>query len=172
MGCLVALEFAKYYPEKVEQLILLGPPNLPFPEEGVEALQKRAELVRRAGMLGIADKIAQSGTSVMTQARNQIAVAAVRMSVGGQDAEGYAKACSALAEADVPDYGKVQAKVAIITGTEDGVAPVEVCEDIVETLGGRGELKVIEGVGHWSIYEDLESVALAVEGVLERSSLA
>jgi pimeloyl-ACP methyl ester carboxylesterase len=172
MGCLVAIDFAANHPEKVKQLILLGPPALPFPEEGVAALRTRAELVRREGMVGIADKIAQAGTSAQTQTKNPIAVAAVRMSLLGQDKEGYAKACTALADAEVPKYEKLRVKTVIVTGSEDGVAPVEACEDIVEKLNGKGLLEVLEGVGHWSVFEDLEGVAKVVENVLGRSSIA
>ncbi|KAJ4356926.1 hypothetical protein N0V95_002940 [Ascochyta clinopodiicola] len=172
MGCLIALEFATKHPEKVEQLILLGPPALPFPPEGVEALHLRANLVRREGMLGIADKISQSGTSSRTQARSQIAVAAVRLSLAGQDSEGYAKACVALAGAEAPRWGQVQAKVLIVTGSEDGVAPVGTCEEMVSKLTVRAELEILQGVGHWSVFEDVEGISRVVERVLGRGSVA
>ncbi|UPX20116.1 uncharacterized protein EKO05_0010360 [Ascochyta rabiei] len=172
MGCLVALEFAIKYPEKVKQLILLGPPALPFPSEGVEALRLRADLVRREGMLGIADRISQSGTSSRTQARSQIAVAAVRLSLAGQDQEGYAKACAALAGAEVPRWEQVQAQVLIVTGSEDGVAPVDACKDMTSKLKVRADLEILQGVGHWSVFEDVEGVGRVVERVLGRGSVA
>ena len=172
MGCLVALSFAAKNPGLVAQLILLGPPALPFPDEGVEALRSRAELVRREGMLGISEKIAQSGTSPQSQTKNPIAVAAVRMAIAGQDNEGYAKACTALASAEIPEFNKVKAKVTIVTGSEDGVAPVEACEDMVSRLGGEGSVEVLESVGHWSLFEDVQKVAKAVERVLGRGSVA
>lgn len=172
MGCLVALHFAATHPNKVSQLILLNPPSLPFPSEGVDALRQRAHLVRRDGMMDIADKIALSATSPQSQARSAVNVNAVRMSLQGQDSEGYAKACSALAGADVVEWEKVAASVAVVTGSEDGVARVDACEDAVGRLGGKGSLDVLEGVGHWSVFEDVEGVAKVVEKVLGRGSVA
>lgn len=172
LGCLSALAFCASHPEKVGQLILLNPPSLPFPPEGVTALRQRAELVRREGMLNIADKIALSATSSSSQARNPLTVNAIRMSLQSQDSEGYAKACSALADAEVPQWDKVRAKVAIVTGDEDAVARVEACEDTLERLGDKGELEVLQGVGHWSVFEDVEGVARVVERVLRRGSVA
>jgi 2-keto-4-pentenoate hydratase/2-oxohepta-3-ene-1,7-dioic acid hydratase in catechol pathway/pimeloyl-ACP methyl ester carboxylesterase len=172
MGCLVALSFAAAHPEKVSQLILLGPPALPFPSEGVSALHSRADLVRREGMLNIASLIAQSGTSPQTQTKYPIAVAAVRLSIASQDIEGYAKACTALAAAEAPAFDKIRAKVTVVTGSEDGVSPVDACGDIVRSLGERGEVKVLEEVGHWSLFEDVQGVGRVVERVLGRGSVA
>ncbi|KAF2630516.1 hypothetical protein BU25DRAFT_438278 [Macroventuria anomochaeta] len=172
MGCLIALDFAIKNPGKVGQLILLNPPSLPFPEEGVSALHARADLVRREGTLNIAEKIAFSATSPQSQARNAVAVNAVRLSLQSQDAEGYAKACTALASAETPDWERIGAKVTVVTGREDGVAPVAACGDIVRRLGDKGELEVLEGVGHWSLFEDVEGVAKVVERVLGRGSVA
>ncbi|KAJ8116210.1 hypothetical protein OPT61_g2316 [Boeremia exigua] len=171
MGCLVALDFAIKHPKKVGQLILLNPPSLPFPAEGVEALRQRAELVRREGMLNIADKIAVSATGAQTQAKNAVAVNAVRLSLQSQDVEGYAKACSALADAAAVEWEKVGANVTIVTGSEDGVAPISACEEALSRLGGQGGLEVLDGVGHWTLFEDVEGVAKIVEKCLGRSSI-
>ncbi|KAF9697908.1 hypothetical protein EKO04_004086 [Ascochyta lentis] len=169
MGCLVALDFATKYPDKVKQLILLGPPAMLLPSEGVEVLHSRAELVRREGMLDIADKISQSGTSARTRARSQTAVAAVKMSLAGQDQEGYAKACEALAGAEEPRWDQVEAEILIVTGSDDGLASVDACRDMIDKLKVRGELEVLQGVGHWSVFEDVEGVSRVVKRVLGRS---
>lgn len=172
MGCLIALDFAARHPEKVRELILLNPPRLPFPDEGVDALRHRAELVRREGMLDIADKIALSATSVQSLATNAAAVNAVRLSLQGQDAEGYAKACAALADAEVVEWEKVRARVTVVTGSEDGVAPVDACEEVVSKLADRGTVAVLPSVGHWTVFEDVEGVARAIEKALSRSGVA
>ncbi|KAJ4991537.1 fumarylacetoacetate hydrolase [Stagonosporopsis vannaccii] len=172
MGCLIALDFAAKHPKKVRQLILLNPPCLPFPQGGVEALRQRAQLVRREGMLNIADKIALSATSAQSQARNATAVNAVRLSLQGQDLEGYAKACAALADAEAVEWEKVGARVTVVTGSEDGVAPVDACEEVAGRVGERGSVEVLQSVGHWSVFEDVEGVARVIEKVLGRSSIA
>ncbi|KAF3007948.1 hypothetical protein E8E13_011290 [Curvularia kusanoi] len=172
MGCLIALHYALTYPEKVKHLILLNPPSLPFPHEGVEALRQRAQLVRREGMIGIANKIALSATSPQSQAKNFAAVNAVMLSVQNQDPEGYAKACTALADAEPVEWEKVLTKVTLVTGSEDGVARVDACEDVIDRMRGRATLEVLKGVGHWSIFEDVEGVARVVEKVLGRGDVA
>jgi pimeloyl-ACP methyl ester carboxylesterase len=171
MGCLIAIRYALTYPDKINHLILLNPPSLPFPLEGIEALRHRAHIVRTEGMMNIANSIALSATSPQSQARNFVAVNAVRMSLQSQDAEGYAKACVALADAEAVEWEKVQAKVTIVTGSEDGVARVDACEDAIDKLGGRSTLEVLEGIGHWSVFEDVERVARAVDKALGRGDV-
>jgi pimeloyl-ACP methyl ester carboxylesterase len=166
MGCIIAAKFALAHPDKVSKLILLGPPTLPFPEAGIDALRARAEIVRADGMVAVAGAIAAAGTSNYTQSSNPIAAAAVRLSLLGQDAEGYAKACTALASAEAIDYVQTGVKTLFVTGSEDGVAPPEVCEGYVGASGGTAELKVLKGVGHWHVFEDLQGVAAAVQGYL------
>ncbi|KAG9204435.1 hypothetical protein G6514_000892 [Epicoccum nigrum] len=171
MGCLIAIRYALAYPNKVNHLILLNPPSLPFPLEGIDALRHRAHIVRTEGMMDIANKIALSATSPQSQSRNFVAVNAVRTSLQNQDAEGYAKACTALADAEAVEWEKIQAKVTIITGSEDGIARVDACEDVVDKMGKRGTLKVLEGIGHWSVFEDVERVARAIDQVLGRGDV-
>jgi pimeloyl-ACP methyl ester carboxylesterase len=166
MGCIIAAKFALAHPDRVAKLILLGPPTLPFPEAGIDALRARAEIVRADGMVAVAGAIAAAGTSNYTQSSNTIATAAVRLSLLGQDAEGYAKACTALASAEAIDYVQTGVKTLFVTGSEDGVAPPEVCEGYVGASGGTAELKVLKGVGHWHVFEDLQGVAAAVQGYL------
>jgi pimeloyl-ACP methyl ester carboxylesterase len=166
MGCIIAAKFALAHPDRVAKLILLGPPTLPFPEAGIDALRARAEIVRADGMVAVAGAIAAAGTSNYTQSSNPIAAAAVRLSLLGQDAEGYAKACTALASAEAIDYAQTGVKTLFVTGTEDGVAPPEVCEGYVGASGETAELKVLKGVGHWHVFEDLQGVAAAVQGYL------
>jgi pimeloyl-ACP methyl ester carboxylesterase len=166
MGCLVAAQFALSNPGKVSKLILLGPPSLPFPEAGLKALRARAEIVRTEGMVAVADAIATAGTSNHTQISNPIGVAAVRLSLLGQDAEGYAKACTALANAEAVDYTKIETETLFVTGSADGVSPPELCEKYVEASGGRAGLRVLKGVGHWHVFEDFQGVAGAIQEYL------
>ena len=166
MGCIIAANFALAHPDKVSKLILLGPPTLPFPAAGIDALRARAEIVRADGMVAVASAVAAAGTSNYTQSSNPIAAAAVRLSLLGQDAEGYAKACTALAGAQAVDYARIGIETLFVTGSEDGVAPPEVCEGYVEASEGKAGLKVLKGVGHWHVFEDLQGVAAAVQECL------
>ncbi|KAK4539110.1 hypothetical protein LTR36_001707, partial [Oleoguttula mirabilis] len=172
MGCLVALTFVLANPGRVGKLVLIGPPPSPLPQAGSQGAQARAALVRREGMPAVVDAVAKGGTSATTQSANGLAVTAVRLSLLGQDPEGYAKACVALAEAtQALDVGGVEADVLVVTGREDKVSPVAVCEKYVQQpqqqeAKRRRELVVLPDVGHWHVFEDTKGVAEAVSNFI------
>ena len=114
-------------------------------------------------MHAVVDAVVDAGTSEKTKTTNPVAVAAVRMSLLGQDPEGYAKGCTALAEAKALDFAAIQPRTLIITGTEDKVSPPHLCEKYLEGLGDKGSLHVVENVGHWHVLEDFQSTANAVK---------
>lgn len=167
MGCLIAVQFALAHPEKVSKLILIGPPPSPLPEAGSNATHARAETVRTNGLAEIVDAVVTAGTSEQTKSTNTLAVTAVRLSILSQDPEGYAKACTALAESKSLDFGAIKAPTLIITGSEDKVSPPQLCEKYVKALEKKSSLQVLENVGHWHVFEDLKGVAAAVEKFLK-----
>jgi pimeloyl-ACP methyl ester carboxylesterase len=166
MGCLVAVHFALAHPDKISKLILIGPPPSPLPDAGRAATHARAETVRTKGLASIVDAVATAGTSEKTKTSNQLAIVAVRMSLLGQDPEGYAKACAALADAEGLDFSALQTKTLIITGSEDKVSPRSLCEKYLEELKVEARLQVLQGVGHWHVFEDLQGVASAIQSFL------
>lgn len=166
MGCLVATQFVLSHPDKVTKLILLGPPPSPLPEAGRTATYARADTVRAKGMQSIVDAVAMAGTSGKTKASNPVAVTAVRLSLLGQDPEGYSKACAALAGAKALDFSAVQPETLIITGSEDKVSPQQLCENYVKGRNGRASLQVLQDAGHWHIFEDLQGTADAIRTFL------
>lgn len=166
MGCLIAVQLALTHPDKVSKLILLGPPPSPLPETDSTATHALAETVRAKGMHAIVDAVADASTSEAMKTSNPLAIAAVRMSLLGQDPEGYAKACAALAEAPRLDFAALQPKTLIITGSEDKVSPPQLCEEYVQGLQGRASLQVLENVGHWHVFEDVRGTASAIKGFL------
>lgn len=129
MGCLLALKCAQENPTLVSKLVPLGPPPNPISGDGVEGSHARAALVRAEGMDAVVDAVRSASTSDKTKFSNLVALAAVRTSLLGHSAEGYAKACTALAEAPVIDVSSIQAKTTIITGAEDKVSPPQICEE-------------------------------------------
>jgi pimeloyl-ACP methyl ester carboxylesterase len=168
LGCLIAMKFVLDNPGRVGKLILVGPPPSPLPEAGSKGSHARAALVRAKGMSAVVDAVSTAGTSAKTQAENPLAVAAVRMSLLGQDPEGYAKGCTTLAEATQElNVAAIDAQTLIVTGEEDKISPPTLCEGYVKKLGKNSAgLKVLSGVGHWHVFEDLQGVADAVKGFL------
>lgn len=167
MGCLVAMHFVLDNLSLVSKLILIGPPPSPLPEAGSRGSFARAALARSKGMTAVVDTVVSAGTSAVTQASNPVAVSAVRLSLLGQDPEGYAKACAALAEAtDAMDVSRIKAETLIITGSEDKVSPPALCEKYAGQLPSSTGVKVLADVGHWHVIEDPKGVADAVKAVL------
>jgi pimeloyl-ACP methyl ester carboxylesterase len=166
MGCCIALTLAIQYPELVSRLVLLGPPPNPLPEAVRNGLIIRAAAVRSGGMSAVVSAIVDPGTSAKTKSDNPLAVAAVRMSLLGQDPEGYAKGCTALAEVSELSLSQIKAKSVIITGDEDKISTPQVCERYAAAITDA-QVHVLSGVGHWHNFEDITGVARVVEPFLK-----
>ncbi|KAJ9401028.1 hypothetical protein DTO282F9_1976 [Paecilomyces variotii] len=167
MGCLIALSFVLKNPGLVSKLILLGPPPNPLPEAASNGSIARAALVREKGMAAVVDAVATAGTSEATKARNLVGLAAIRLSLLGQDPEAYAKACTALAGAtSALPLDKIDSETLIVTGSEDKVSPPALCSKYASTIPNSREAVVLENVGHWHVFEDVQGVATAVKGFI------
>lgn len=164
LGCLVAVNFVIKHPGLVSKLILVGPPPSPLPEAGSKGSHDRAALARSKGMAAVVDTVVSAGVSEKTKSSRPVAVTAVRLSLLGQDPEGYAKACSALAKSTSVslDFSRIEAETLIVTGSEDKVSPPALCEKYKDALGNCKGLEVLSGVGHWHVFEDPEAVARAL----------
>ncbi|OBT70787.1 hypothetical protein VF21_10087 [Pseudogymnoascus sp. 05NY08] len=166
MGCHVALTLTLNRPELVSKLVLIGPPPSPVPEPTRVGSIARAAIVRSSGMTTIVDAVVTAGTSTISKAHNPLAIAAVRMSLLGQDPEGYAKGCTALAGSSEPIAVKdVKVPILIVTGDEDKVSPPQVCEKLAAKVDGA-KVQVLSNVGHWHVFEDVNGVAAAVKSFL------
>jgi pimeloyl-ACP methyl ester carboxylesterase len=167
MGCLVAVRFVLDNPGLVSRLILVGPPPSPLPAAASTNSHARAHLVRTKGMSAVVDAIVAEGTSSRTKSHNPLAATAVRLSLLGQDPEGYAKACAALANATTElDFTAIKPQTLIITGSEDKVSPPQLCEKYAASVPHSSSVVVLEDVGHWHVYEDVEGVSHAVSKFL------
>lgn len=166
MGCLVAETLALQHPSLVKKLVLLGPPASPMPEAARDAYIARAAAVRISGLAAVVDSVVAAGTSAFTQSMTPLAVAAVRMSLLGQDPEGYAKGCTALARATTAlPVSDIQAETLIITGEEDKVSPPSLVEKLKKEIKGAKTV-VLPKCGHWHVFERDTGVAIAVRDFL------
>jgi pimeloyl-ACP methyl ester carboxylesterase len=167
MGCLIALTLALKCPELVSNLVLLGPPPTPLPEAGQTGSIARAATVRNSGMAAVVDAVVATGTSAKSKIDNPIGVAAARMSLLGQDPEGYAKGCTALAGAsEVLPVQQIKSRTLILTGDEDKVSPPQLCEKYSTEIKGA-KVHVLPQVGHWHVFEDVNGVSNAVAPFLQ-----
>lgn len=168
MGCLVALTLTIKHPELASKLVLLGPPPSPVPDAGRNGAITRAATVRGQGMAAVVDAVITAGTSTKSKADTLIGIAAARMSLLGQDPEGYAKGCTALAGVtEALHVSQIKAQTLIITGDEDKVSPPQVCEKYAGDIKGA-KVTVLLHVGHWHVLEDLSAVSMAVGPFLQQ----
>jgi len=166
LGCLAALNFMLSNPSLVGKLVLIGPPPSPLPDAASKGAYARAAIVRSSGMASVVDAVVDAGTSAQSKQTNPIAIAAVRLSLLGQDPESYAKATWALAGATQElMVEQIQAKTLIITGDEDKVSPPSLCEKYASRIQDS-KLVVLNNVGHWHVFEDVDGVSQAIEKFL------
>jgi pimeloyl-ACP methyl ester carboxylesterase len=166
MGALVAVKLALEDPSLVTKLVLMGPPPSPLPDAGNKAVHARAAAVRSQGMRGAVDTVVTAGTSSKTQETSPIAMSAVRLSLMGQSPEGYAKACTALANAAGLDFSKLECETLVLTGAEDKTSPPGLCEKYQSQIP-HSKLEVLENVGHWHLFEDVDQVKSIVTAFLK-----
>lgn len=166
MGCLVAMDLVTRFPNLVEKLVLMGPPPSPLPPDTQAGYIARAATVRSSGILPIVDAVVTAGVSEKTKSSNSLAIAAIRMSLLGQDPEGYAKGCTALADAvDKTPVEDIKVPTLIITGDEDSFSPPTVCENYAGQIK-LASLVLLPNVGHWHVFEDSHGVSAAVKAFL------
>ena len=173
LGSLIALNFALAHPTLVKKLILIGPAPSPLPAPAAKAMHARAAAVRSKGMLGsgVADAVSQAATSATTQTSRPLAMSLVRASLLSQDPEGYAKCCTALAgtagtRLEIERLATGGVETLVVAGADDKVSSPDWAREIGKRMGKGCKVEVLEGVGHWHCFEDLEGVSKAVIGFL------
>ena len=142
-------------------LVLIGPVKA-FNDNVRTALSGRASLVTDKGMSAIAQQIATGGTSEKTNSSRPLNKAFVLASVLSAKPAGYAQACRALAEADDPQYEKINAPTLIIAAAEDKTSPDATTSSLAESIPGASRV-VLKETGHWLLVEDPEQVARALQ---------
>ena len=160
LGTIICQHYAARYPDRVASLVLVGAFPEP-PEAARKALRDRAAKVRAEGMAAIADAIVTAGTSDDTKANNLVACSFVRESIMAQPAEGYARACEALAALKRADLSGVRCPALLLTGDQDRTAPPETGAALAGMIPGA-EFRVLDGCGHWATIERAKQVNYAM----------
>jgi pimeloyl-ACP methyl ester carboxylesterase len=151
MGTIVAQHLAVNEPGAVRSLALFGPLLAP-PDQARVSIRARAAKARQEGMRGIADALVQASTSSETKKTRHAAVAFVRESLMGQDPDGYARSCEALADMQAADASRVDCPTLLVTGDEDVVSPPQSVRGMGQKIAGS-RVEVLRGCGHWTPVE-------------------
>ncbi len=162
LGTIVAMHLAVEEPALVRGMVLFGPLLAP-PDPARDAIRARAAKVRAEGMAPVADALVQGTLSASTRSQLPVSVAMVRESLLGQDPEGYAKTCDALADAGPADVGRLEVPVLLVTGDEDPVAPPQSVRAVAGRFG-HARVEILPRCGHWTpIERPMECQALLRE---------
>jgi len=151
MGTIVATHLAAAEPNAVKSLALFGPLMAP-PDQARANIRARAAKARQEGMQGIADALVQASTSSETKQKRHAVVAFVRESMMGQDPDGYARSCEALAEMQAADTSKITCPTLLVTGDEDVVSPPQSVRMMGQKIAGS-RVETLRGCGHWTPVE-------------------
>lgn len=156
MGTLVVRELAARFPDRVSKMALLGAVRPPGPD-AQKAQRERAALVRNEGTGGVAAGVVANALSQDTQDKRPVVAAFVRELVAGQDPEGYARNCEALAGAGDPGAVSADVPLLLITGDADKVGPPEASHELA---AGHPDahVEILNGVGHWTALEAVAAV--------------
>ncbi|HTH99586.1 MAG TPA: alpha/beta fold hydrolase [Acidisoma sp.] len=172
LGTIICQHYAARYPDRVASLALIGAFPEP-PEAARKALRDRAAKVRAEGMAAIADAIVTAGTSDDTKANNPAAASFVRESIMAQPAEGYARACEALAALSRADLSAVRCPTLVLNGDQDRTSPPDTGSALAGAIEGA-EFRKLDGCGHWATIERAKQVnyAMTLFYARQRSSKA
>jgi 3-oxoadipate enol-lactonase len=150
-GTLIAQHIAARHPERVASLTLFGP--ILEPQDAArERLRARAAAARQEGMAAVADQLLGSAVASATASDNPVVVAFVRESHMRQDAEGFARSCEALGQAEKADHRLIDCPALVVTGDEDAVSPPSIAQELADKIGGAKTV-ILNRCGHWTPVE-------------------
>jgi 3-oxoadipate enol-lactonase len=150
-GTLIAQHVAAQAPQRVKSLALFGALLEP-PAQMRQNMQARAALAREHKVFEIAEAVSNASLSASSRENLPVAVAFVRSCVGAQDAEGLARNCVALAEAQKARHELIGCPVLIVNGDEDVVTPLAGARDLARQLK-QCRVEVFGRCGHWPMVE-------------------
>ncbi|MBS7806023.1 alpha/beta hydrolase [Variovorax sp. PCZ-1] len=138
-------------PKLVKSISLFA--SMAQPSQAVrDGMRARAPLVRAKGNFEAAVAVSNAALSASTKEMHPVAVAYVRESIMGQDAEGYARNCLLLAEATPTTLEDIQCPMLLITGDEDVVTPLASARELMARVP-QARLEVLNKCGHWPMLE-------------------
>lgn len=160
MGSIVCQHLAAKAPDRVRDLVLLGP-LAELPEAARPALEARAATAREHGMEAIAELVCDRGLSAETKSMRPVTVGFVREMMLRQSAEGYARHCLALAAGRRADPAAIRCPTLLVSGTEDTTAPAASVEALAAALPSA-RVEMLAACGHWTAVEKPAEVVAAM----------
>jgi pimeloyl-ACP methyl ester carboxylesterase len=172
LGAIVSMHYASRHPSQIGGLALLGAgrsiAHIPAARERMLGM---ATKTRKEGIQAAADMAATSNFPLQGSVAPETKEV-VRQAVNSCDAEAYARACEAVADLNHldPDYSSINVPTLLLAGTGDIISPVERSLGLKELIGDNAWVRVLEGVGHQMLLQDLKGSVEAIQELLERSN--
>jgi 3-oxoadipate enol-lactonase len=151
LGTIVCQHVAARSPGLVRSLSLFGAMAEPVPAMRDNMVQRAAN-AREQGMFDIAEAISEAALSASSRQNLPVAVAYVRDSIAAQDAEGFARNCIALAEAQAARAELIRCPTLVVNGDEDVVTPLSGARALASKLADA-RVEVLSRCGHWPTLE-------------------
>ncbi len=151
LGTLVAQHYTARHPQRVARLALLGVNRAPE-DARRQTVRDRAQKVRADGMGAIVDSVIASALSAHTREQSPGVVDTVRGLLAGQDPEGYARSCEAVAASSGADLARITCPVLLVAGRDDTVSPPAASQKMADELADARVI-VLERCGHWMTLE-------------------
>ncbi|KAJ5747298.1 uncharacterized protein N7511_008994 [Penicillium nucicola] len=170
LGAIVSMHYASKHPSQTQLVVLLGAgrsiAHIPAARERM--LDMAAE-TRKKGIQAAAEMAARSNFPPQGSVASEIRQS-VRDAVGSCDAEAYARACEAVADLNHsdPDYSSIDAPTLLLAGSGDIISPVERSLELKELIGDNASVKVLGGVGHQMLLQDLAGSVEAIQALQNR----
>lgn len=175
MGGLVVTLLGAQYADRVKGVVAIGPTH---PSEALATgMRKRHETVLAcmfpshlakaananpcaAGMEPMADSIPYGATGSQCSALTK---SFIRELLLGQNPQGYAALCQAIATAPTIEYSAVKVPFLLIAGEEDKSASLEGCQHIFDRVSSTNKnMEVLRHVGHWHCLEAPDQVGKTI----------
>ncbi|MGE3773209.1 MAG: alpha/beta fold hydrolase [Gammaproteobacteria bacterium] len=158
MGSILCQHLAALAPERVRDLVLLGP-LAELPDAARPLLEARAATALGQGMEPIAAAVCERGLSAETRDTRPVVTGFVREMLLRQPPAGYAAHCRALATGRRADPATMRCPTLLVSGHEDTTAPPASVEALAAELP-RADVELLNACGHWTAVEKpVETVA-------------
>jgi 3-oxoadipate enol-lactonase len=159
IGGMTAIDFAATYPDRVDNLILIGAtPKMPSAGIWID----RAAEARQEGLAKIADAAMQRWFTAAFRAANPERIEEIREQFLEVDREAYARACEAIAAMDLnAALHRIVAPTLVIAGGEDAGAPPATAEAICAAIPSASML-VVPKAAHMMVIERAAVVSASI----------
>lgn len=155
IGGLIAQQLVRDHPSRVRALVLcdtaskIGAP---------EMWQTRIDAIERDGLEGLADAVMERWFAPSFRLSRRDELAAWRTMLVRTPAEGYARACAAIRDADLTaDAGRIAVPTLAICGADDGATTPAVVQALAASIPGA-QYREIADAGHLPCVEQPDAL--------------